>query len=125
MIDRAVAVLLLALMVIGSFGLWIGVPSIVLYALGQMTNSSSHHLVLGLIGVPLAMAIFGLFLLQLNALYMRVTRTALVREEEDGLKRVHGPLGAILSTSLVIALIGLVAWLAMFGGQTPQGAGAW
>jgi hypothetical protein len=124
-VDRAVAGFLLALMILGSLVLWIGVPAGVLYLLSRVTTSTTSHYLGGLLAVPAAMAAFGALLLWINSLYMRVSRTALVSEEKDGLRRVHGPLGMILSTSLLVAVVALVAWLAVYGGQTPQGGGVW
>ena len=86
--DRAAAGLLLLLLVIGSLALWIGIPVATLWALSKLTESSTHHFVFGLIGVPLAMALFAPFLLWVNALYVRVTGEYTSEEDED-----HQPQG--------------------------------
>ena len=72
-IDRAVAVFLLVLMVLGSFALWIGVPAAVLYALSRVTDSTTDHYLGALVTVPLAMVACGALLFWINGLYMRVT----------------------------------------------------
>src|SRR4051812_41628451 len=95
--DRAVAGFLLALMVAGSLALWIAVPVAVLIALSHMTTSATDHYLGALVAVPVAMAAWGALLFWVNALYMRVSRQPLVTEDEDGPRRVHGPLGFILS----------------------------
>jgi hypothetical protein len=120
-LDRAVAGFLLILMVLGSLALWIGVPAAVLYGLSRVTDSTTSHYLGALVTVPLAMVACGALLFWINGLYMRVTGRAAIESHEDEPPQIKGPLGLILSTSLLIALVAMVAWLAMFGGQTPQG----
>jgi hypothetical protein len=124
-LDRAVSLFLLVLMVLGSFALWIGVPAAVLYGLSRVTDSTTSHYLGALATVPLAMVACGALLFWINGLYMRVTGSAVIESHEDEPPRVKGPLGLILTTSLLIALVALLGWLAMFGGQTPQGGAAW
>jgi hypothetical protein len=124
-LDRTVAAFLLVLMVMGSFALWIGVPAAVLYGLAHLTESKTSHYLGGLVMVPLAMVACGALLFWINGLYMRVIGRAPIESYEDEPPKVKGPLGLILSTSLLIALIALVAWLALFGGHSPQAGGSW
>src|SRR5438067_3022680 len=123
--DRAVASFLLLLMILGSFALWIGVPAAVLYGLARITESKTSHYLGALVTVPLAMVACGALLFWINGLYMRVTGRAVIESHEDEPPRVKGPLGLILTTSLLIALVALLAWLALFGGHSPQAGGSW
>jgi hypothetical protein len=123
--DRAVALFLLALMVVGSFALWIGVPAAVLYTLSRFTDSMTGHYLGALALIPLAMVACGALLFWINGLYMRVNGRQAIERHDDEPPRVRGPLGLILSSSLMIALVAMIAWLAMYGGQTPQGGAAW
>ncbi len=124
--DRAVASFLLALMVVGSFCVWTVVPMGVLYGLSLVTISVSAHYLSALVAVPLAMTGAGALLAWINAHYIRITRAAAFADDGNAPpRRVHGPLGMILSSSLVVALLALLAWLAMFGGHAPQAPGSW
>ena len=112
MVDRFVAGLLLVLMALGSLALWVLVPGGVLWALGQVTTSQSMHLVLALIAVPPAMVAFAALLVVLNGLYLRVTGSGSVIEDESGeLRRVQGPLEPMLGWSLGAAVVVVLAWL--------------
>ncbi len=111
-VDRVVAVLLLALMAVGSFALWLLVPTAVLWGLGHLTISPSHHLVLALLAVPPAMVVFGALLVALNGLYLRVVGAQHMIEEETGeLRPVRGPLEPMLGWSLAVAVVVGVVWL--------------
>jgi hypothetical protein len=113
-VDRLVAAFLLLMLVVGSFVLLIGVPIATLWALAQATDSATHHFVLGLLAVPLAMALFAPFLLWVNALYLRVTGAYRVAEDEEGLRRrLRGPLEPILLACFIVALVALIAFFAV------------
>jgi hypothetical protein len=112
--DRAVAAFLLVLLVVGSLVLWIGVPVATLWALAQATDSATHHFVLGLIAVPLAMAMFAPLLFWVNALYLRVTGAYRVTEDEEGPRqRLRGPLEPIFLVCFIVALVALIAFFAV------------
>jgi hypothetical protein len=117
--DRFVAGFLLVLLVVGSLVLWIGIPVATLWALSKLTESSTHHFVFGLIGVPLAMAVFAPFLIWVNALYLRVTGEYTSEEDEDPPRLLHGPLEPILIACFVVALIALTAWVFVFAENPP------
>jgi hypothetical protein len=119
-LDRLAAAFLLILMAIGSLTLWIGVPVAVLWALARVTDSSAHHFVLGLIGVPLAMALFAPLLLWTNALYLRVTGGYTAEEEDEPPRRLRGPLEPILAACFVAALVALSVWFFVFAENPPR-----
>lgn len=119
---RALATLLLLLMVIGAFGLWVGIPAAVLWALGKLISNTTEHLILGLVAVPLTMVLFVLLLAGLNAAYLRVVGVSSPDsgDEDDWRPRLRGPLDRIVAVSAVIALVAFLAW--MFFGDTGTGS---
>jgi hypothetical protein len=123
-VDRIVAAVLFVLLAAGSLLLWIGVPLFALWAVGQIVESPSQHLILGLAAVPVAMILWAPLLLWINALYLRVTGAALRTEDEEGgeMLRVRGPLDALLVWSFAIAAVALLVWI-VFGseGVAPLG----
>jgi hypothetical protein len=122
--DRALAAFLLLLMVIGAFALWVGVPAAVLWGLGELITSTTEHLILGLLAVPLGMVLFGIVLAWLNAAYLRVSGANLREaEEEEWAPRLRGPLDWIIGVSAVIALLAFLAW--MFFGDVKTGSAPW
>jgi hypothetical protein len=125
--SRALAAILLLLLVIGSFCLWLGVPASVLWGLAKVTQDPTHHLVLGLLAVPIAMTLFGLLLAVLNTCFLRVSGVQLSgREEESEWRpRLRGPLERIMGISAVICLVAFLIWVVFGGGVAPPGAGAW
>ncbi len=93
---------------------WIGIPIGGLWALSKATDSFVTHFVVGLIGVPVAMALFSPVLFWLNFLYLRVSG-ALARLEQDELesgwqRRLRGPLEPMLLASFLVALVALFVW---------------
>src|SRR5436190_2829080 len=91
-VDFAAAIFLLGVMAAGCLVLWIGIPIGVLWGLSKLTDSFSAHFVLGLVGVPVAMALFSPALFWVNGLYLRVTGVLDDVEAEDARWRLHGPL---------------------------------
>jgi hypothetical protein len=124
-VDRAFGAFLLLLMVVGAFGLWIGVPAGVLWGLGKILDDPTEHLIFGLLAVPLGMALFGIALAGLNRSYLRLNRVDLRSEDEEGgwVPGLRGPLDRIIGASALIALLTLVAW--MFFGDTKTGSAPW
>ncbi|MEK6278040.1 MAG: hypothetical protein AABM29_08510 [Actinomycetota bacterium] len=120
--DRAAAGFLLVLLALGSLWLWIGMPALTLWVVAEIVDTPAQHLTLGLLGVPAGMILFASLLFWINGLYLRVTGAAAVVEEDEGLRRVRGPLEPLLLWSLVIALIALIAWFffAADGSGPPQ-----
>jgi hypothetical protein len=123
-VDRIVAGFLLVLLAAGSLWLWIGMPALSLWAVAQVTESPSRHLVLGLLSVPAGMILFAPLLFWVNGLYLRVTGAHRRVEDEEGgeLLRVRGPLEPILVWSFAIAVVALAVWL-VAGSGNVQPAG--
>ena len=120
-LDRVVALLLLALMAIGCLALWIAVPAAVLLILSHATDSATLHLSLGLLLVPLAMVAWGSLLLWMNRLYLQVTGVlARLDVDDEGPRRVRGPLEPMLVASFVLALIAFLGFTIFIGDPIPQ-----
>jgi hypothetical protein len=120
-VDRALAALLLLLMVFGAFALWVGVPAAVLWGLGNLITNKTEHLILGLLAVPLGMVLVGIVLAWLNAAYLRVSGANVPEDEEDEwTPRLRGPLDRIVGVSAVIALVAFLLW--MIFGDTNTGS---
>jgi hypothetical protein len=111
-LDRALGALLFALLVVGGFGVWIGIPAGILWLLGKLVESKAQHLVLALIAVPIGMVLFAALLTPLNSLYLRVNGYELAEDEDDEwVPRLRGPLDRILGVCAIIALVALLLWL--------------
>ena len=120
--ERLAGAFVLVVMLIACLVFWIGIPVGGLWALSKATDSFAGHFVIGLIGVPTAMALFSPALFWLNGLYLRVTGVLArleAEEEETGWhRRVRGPLEPMLFVSFIVALTALTIWF-FFIAETP------
>jgi len=125
-VARMLGAVLLLMLLIGSFGLWVGVPALVLWGLGAVTDDPTEHLILGLIGVPLGMILFGLVLAFLNTAYLRVVGVSFATSDDDGdwRPRLRGPLDLLIRVSAAICLVAFLVWL-LFGSAGVGPAGPW
>jgi hypothetical protein len=116
--ERLAGAFVLGVLVIACVAFWIGVPLATLWALSKVTDESAVHIVGGLIGVPVAMALFSPALFWLNGLYLRVTgvlaRLEADEEEAGWQRRVRGPLEPLLLASFLIAFAALSVWFFVF-----------
>ena len=123
--ERLAGAFVLSVLVIACVAFWIGVPLVTLWALSKATDDFAAHLVGGLIGVPLAMALFSPVLFWLNGLYLRVTgviaRLEADEEEAGWQRRLRGPLEPLLLISLGIAIVALLIWFFVFAENPPRG----
>jgi hypothetical protein len=124
--ERVLGGVLLLLLLIGSFALWVGVPAVVLWGLGSVTNDPTQHLILGLIAVPLGMVIFGFGLAALNSAYLRVVGVSFAASDDESAwrPRLRGPLDLLIRVSAVICLAAFLVWL-LFGSADVGPAGPW
>jgi hypothetical protein len=121
---RLAGAFVLVVMVAACLVFWIGVPIGVLWGLGHATDSFAGHFVLGLLLVPVAMALFSPTLFWLNNLYLRVTGV-FARLDEDELeagwqRRVRGPLEPMLFLSFGIAIVALTIWFFFIAENPPR-----
>ncbi|HEX2129701.1 MAG TPA: hypothetical protein VHF58_10845 [Solirubrobacterales bacterium] len=125
--ERLAGAFVLLVLGMGCVTFWIGVPLGTLWALSKATEDFAAHVVGGLIGVPLAMALFSPLLFWLNGLYLRVTgvisRLEADDEEAGWQRRVRGPLEPLLLISFLIAAVALSVWFFVFA-ENP-GRGVW
>jgi hypothetical protein len=123
--ERMAGLFVLVVLVLACVAFWIGVPAATLWALSKATDDFAAHFVFGLIGVPVAMALFSPVLFWLNALYLRVTgviaRLEADEEEAGWQRRLRGPLEPMLVVSFVIAAIALTIWFFVFAENPPRG----
>ncbi len=110
---RLAAALVFALLVLGSFALWIVVPAGTVWALSQLIHSTEAHYGAAVIGVPVTMVGFAAVLAWLSELHVRITDTYARPEDHwrrDGDRRRAGPLEPLLLISLGVALAGMACW---------------
>jgi hypothetical protein len=122
--ERLAGAFVLAVMLLACLVFWIGIPVGGLWALSKATDSFAGHFVIGLIGVPTAMALFSPALFWLNGLYLRVTGVLArleAEEEETGWhRRVRGPLEPMLVVSFLVALVALTIWFFFVAENPPR-----
>jgi ABC-type proline/glycine betaine transport system permease subunit len=122
--DRVAAAFVLVVLAAACLVFWIGIPLAVLWGLSKATDDATTHFVSGLLGVPLAMALFSPILFFLNNLYLRVTgvleRLAEDEEESGWQRRVRGPLEPMLFLSLAVAIVALCIWFFFIAEDPPR-----
>ena len=128
---RLLAVLLIALMAIGSILLWLGIPVGWLYIVSRLVKSSQPSMgpyVLLIVGIPASMIVVGKGLSKLNRVYgevMGTTSTARVRspwmksmrgERDSGRQRTV--LDVVMVWSVALALLCFGVWFFAFAGSS-------
>jgi hypothetical protein len=129
------ALMLIALMAVGSVFLWIGIPVGWIYAVSHMVDSSQPSLgpyVLLIFGIPITMALFGKLLFGLDHVYARVTgQESEVQFRAPWLKSMRGErnvarrltvLEMTMIVSVSIALLGFAIWFFGFAGSSLPGS---
>jgi hypothetical protein len=129
------AVLLVAMMAIGSVVMWVGVPLGLVYAASKIANSSEPSLgpyLLVLIGLPIGMALVGKGLGALDRAHQRMTgigddgpRRASWNRSLRGERRATrrgGILDRVMIVSVAVALVGMAVWFFGFAGSSLPGA---
>ena len=129
------ALVLIALMAIGSVILWIGIPVGWLYLASRLVDSSQPSLgpyLLIIFGIPITMFLFGRLLFTLDRVFERVTgRAAETDFRPPWLKSMRGErtvsrrltvLEGVMIVSVGIALLGFAIWFFAFAGSSlPSG----
>jgi hypothetical protein len=114
--DGANAVLVVAIMVLGSFGLWIGTPLIWLWIGSQIqgrTDSLGVALVVMFVGVLVSIWLMALLLSRMSDLH-RTIRLARGRPDPG-----HFMLESVLVVSAGITLVCFGIWFFFFAGASP------
>jgi hypothetical protein len=121
--DRLAAGFLLVLLAIGSFALWIVVPAGWLWAASKLTDSGTSHFAASILGMPVAIILFGLVLAWINRLYMRVRWSHVpppeAEDEEEERRILRGPLEPLLVGSLAVAIAVFVFWFFVLAEEPP------
>ena len=119
--ERLAGWFVLAILGVACLAFWIGIPAVLLWGLGEATDSGSTHYLGALLGIPIAMVVFSPALFWLNGLYLRVTGTLRRLEQEEResgwRRRVRGPLEPMLVACFVVAVAALFAWFLL--AKTP------
>lgn len=110
------ALLLLAIMLVGSLVLWVGVPLGWLYVASQVQGET------GSVGAALAVALLGVLvsIALLLGLLGWLNRKHIELREARGLESL-GPaaLEAVMAISAVVAVVGFGLWFFLFSGSSP------
>jgi hypothetical protein len=114
------AALVVAIMLIGSFGLWVGTPLLWLWVGSQVqgsTQSLGTALGVAFTGVILTVAILASVLARLSAVY-RANRVARGQPDPG-----HVVLEGVLVVSAGITVVAFVIWFFLFAGAAPAPVG--
>jgi hypothetical protein len=122
--DRLAAGFLLLLLAVGSLALWIVVPAGWLWLASKITDSGASHFLAAMLGMPVALILFGIALGWINRLYLRVVWTGPrplpePGEEEEEERFPRGPLEPLLVASLVIAICAFLFWFFVIAEDPP------
>jgi hypothetical protein len=128
------AVMLVALMALGSVVMWIGVPLALVYVASKLAdtpNPSMGPYLLIIIGLPIGMAVVGKGLGALNRAHIRLTGTEVdeyrpgwsrsMRGERD-VERRGGVLDKVMIVSVAVAALCFAVWFFGFAGSSLPGA---
>ena len=128
------AILLVALMAVGSVVMWIGVPFGLIYLASKLAdtpNPSMGPYLVVLIGLPIGMAVVGKGLGALNRAHTRLTgaevddyRPGWTRSKrgERTVERRGGVLDRVMIISVVVAGLVFAVWFFGFAGSSLPGS---
>jgi hypothetical protein len=127
------AVMLVALMAVGSVVMWLGVPLGLVYLASKLAdtpNPSMGPYLLIIVGLPIGMAVVGKGLGWLNRLHIRLTGTE-VDEYRPGwtrsmrgervVDRRGGVLDRVMVVSVAVAAVAFAVWFFGFAGSSLPG----
>lgn len=128
------AIVLVALMALGSVAMWIGVPLALVYIASKLADTPNPSLgpyLLIIIGLPIGMALVGKGLGALNRAHIRLTG-AEVDEYRPGwtrsmrgertVSRRGGVLDRVMIISVAVAALLFAVWFFGFAGSSLPGA---
>ena len=110
------AALLLVLMLVGSLGLWVGIPLLWLVVAGQVQGAT------GSLGAAVGVALLGVVLSIVVAVRVLhwLARMHNAARVQRGLEDLGwAPLEGVMAVSAVVALVAFLAWFLLFSGTEP------
>ncbi|HKP91973.1 MAG TPA: hypothetical protein VJT75_18540 [Thermoleophilaceae bacterium] len=129
--EKPAAILLIALMAVGSVALWLVIPVAWIYGVSSQVKSTQPTLgpyLLILVGVPVSMFLFGKLLYRLNGAYERVTgQESEVRVQMPWHRSMRGErdvgrrttvLELVMMISVAIAVVAFGVWFFFFAGSS-------
>lgn len=121
---------LIALMFLGSVGMWLGAPALWLWLAGRgsaVSQTAMGSLVLIIVGIPITMIAIGKLLARLDDRYTaRYGRGEAINERARWLHGVRGDgqtasmLDKVMVTSIGLLFIALAVWFLFFSGGAAQ-----
>jgi hypothetical protein len=128
---RSLAALVLAVLIfVGTLVLWIGIPLAGLWVVSKLIKDALYHWLVVLIVVPLAMLMFGQFLVRLNDFHLRLTGAPPLTSRSAWLKSLSGerarrPARSVLEVSMLISVFiafgALCVWYFFFAHSANPG----
>ena len=128
---RLAAVLIVALMALGSIVLWIGIPLFWVLVASRLSASSQPTLgpyVLILVAIPVSMFLLGRMLARLNGVYGSITgRAPTMRVAPPWMRSMRGErssprpatvLDVVMVSSVLVALLAIAVWFFAFAGSS-------
>ena len=129
--EKPAAIFLIALMALGSIGLWLVIPLAWIYGISHTVKSTQPTLgpyVLILIGVPTSMYVVGKLLYRLNGVYERMTgQDSEVRVQMPWHRSMRGErapqrrttvLEFVMIVSVSLAMVAFGIWFFFFAGSS-------
>jgi hypothetical protein len=128
------AILLVALMAVGSVVMWIGVPFGLIFLASKLADTPNPSLgpyLVVLIGLPIGMAVVGKGLGALNRAHIRLTGTEVDQYRpgwtrsmrgERTVERRGGVLDRVMIISVVVAGLAFAVWFFGFAGSSLPGS---
>jgi len=121
--------------VLGSLGMWVGIPTAWLWATALAEPSYPTFYALAIVGCPVTMGLWGFAVYRLNARYVRLTGIGAPRGGSAWLKSLSAerrgqrprPLIEVsMALSVTTAVVVFATWLIVVGPNGPGAApGAW
>ncbi len=128
---RLAAVLIVALMALGSIVPWIGIPLFWVLVASRLSASSQPTLgpyVLILVAIPVSMFLLGRMLARLNGVYGSITgRAPTMRVALPWMRSMRGErssprpatvLDVVMVSSVLVALLAIAVWFFAFAGSS-------
>jgi hypothetical protein len=108
---RFARAILTVAIVLGAQALWLLLPVATLWAVGQVADTTEQAFFAAMLAIPAAVIAFAWLLGSANRRYLRLT----------GRGAGRGPLEAVITPTIVLALIALSVWLVFFASHAPSG----